>query len=254
MALARLCRDCFGSQVDSRHEPPPDLFYLAAATVREGLSLAETVRRLAEARRNVLRDLCRASCRWYIEANNNLAWLIPAVRTLFPRYRIIHVVRDGRDVVRSWYGKRVNSTDSSAAVFAGSNDVRRRIGADDMPGDEYYAHWSSMTRFERLCWMWSRTDAAIQDAIDGDERCRTIRFEDIFDESGGFVGAKSLISSLAEGRTKPDIDLIRDQLSIRSNASETHALPHWCNWSHEWRAAFAAIAGAQMQRNGYSLE
>lgn len=254
MALARLCAECFGSQVDSRHEPHPDLFHLAAATVRHGLTTSQVIRELGESRRHVLSDLRRKKCRWYVESNNNLAWLIPAVRSLFPHYRIIHIVRDGRDVVRSWYGKYVNSADSSPAVFAGPNDVRQRIGANDVPSDEYHSRWESMGRFERLCWIWSRTDAAIQNAIDGDDRCCTIRFEDIFGDKEEFAGAVSLISFLANGRAAPADGFIRERMRVRSNASEAHALPHWSAWPQEMQATFAAIAGSQMRRNGYSLD
>ncbi len=254
MALARLCSECYGSQVDSRHEPSPDLFHLAATTLRERLSVAQTVRKLADSRRHILSDLRRTGCRWYVESNNNLAWLIPAVKALFPHLRIIHVIRDGRDVVRSWYGKRVNSSDKATAVFAGPNDIRQRIGANDILNDEYHSRWNNMDRFERLCWIWSRTDAAVQDAIDGDDRCCTIRFEDIFGDQNGFAGAISLISFLANGRAVPRNDFIRERMKIRSNASDGHALPHWSEWSQDMQTTFAAIAGSQMRRNGYSLD
>jgi len=253
--LANLLGQAF-DRVDARHEPSPDLFDLAVAYARGELSSDRAESVLRRNRTAICRQVHRNRCDVYVESNNNLAYLIPVLRGCFPKYKLVHVVRDGRDVVRSWYSKTVRPPggDGREVLFLSEQDHRRRLQAIDLQDDPYRDRWAAMTRFERLCWLWAKKDSIIQDAIAGDERAMSIHFEDIFDSTRGYPGLWKIIDFLGlRARMRVSRDELAERMTMRMNRTGHHRLPHWREWSPEQMRQFVAIAGDHMVRCGYAL-
>ena len=73
----------------------------------------------------------------------------------------MHLVRDGRDVVRSIL---VRDTFTN-------KDLKTRYLAP-RPNDPYHDKWSSMNRFERICWYWQNENNVISQSLN-----TVVRFE-----------------------------------------------------------------------------
>ena len=110
-----------------------------------------------------------------------------------------------------------------------------------------------MSRLERLTWYWSKKDATIRNEIDGDPRCISLKFEDILDPHTEFAGAFQLIDFLSEEAATVSRERVLAQLQKRKNATGTHTLPHWSEWSEDQQTMFSRIAGEHMKRSGYAL-
>lgn len=243
-------------KVDARHEPRPDLFDIGTAYIRSQIPFREALASLRTARQQICRDLHSNGIQFYIEANNNLAYLIPVLRAHFKDCKVIHIVRDGRDFVRSSYSKTVTpvANNGKTALFMTPEDRRRRLQAIDLPHDPYRKRWSSITRFERLCWYWVKKDSLILDSIEGDSRAITVKFEDVFDGASGFPGMREIIEFLGlEANLSITQDDFMDLMKLKSNKTKRHLLPKWEDWSNEQIEQFTTIAGSHMQRHNYEL-
>ncbi len=250
--LAQLFSHAF-SGVDARHEPPPDLYDLNMLAGRRQISDAQAARQLEQSRLDVCAEVHRAGQAVYVESNNNLSCLVPALRAVFDDYRIVHVVRDGRDVVRSWWGKRVAARNGMRdALVLSDQDKRTRLRACDVPGDPYADQWERMSRFERLCWLWSTKDRIIRDAISSDERAMTVKFESIFSEDGGYGGLWRIVDFLGlRARMRLTPEALHGRMQVKVNSAEAYVLPKWPGWAPEMVLQFKAVAGDHLGSYGY---
>jgi hypothetical protein len=244
------------SGVDSRHEPFPDLFDIGTDYIRSQFSFDEAVARVRRAREQVCGEVHAAGCDYYIESNNNLALLLPVVRVLLMHCRIVHVVRDGRDFVRSAYSKTVPSARrrGETVLVMSEQDPRKRLQATDFPDDPYQSRWAHMDRFERCCWLWVKVDSLIREAIAGDGRAITVKFEDVFDKSSGYPGLRTIVEFLGlKERLCVDTADIAGLMAVKENRTQRYLLPHWTDWPAEQMRVFRDIAGAHMALYGYDL-
>ncbi|MFW6070645.1 MAG: sulfotransferase, partial [bacterium] len=79
----------------------------------------------------------------YGEVNSALRRHARALAAAFPDAVLFHLVRDGRDVVRSMSARRTMTPEDK-----NTNAIRPR------PGDPWAGKWEQMDRFARLCWYW----------------------------------------------------------------------------------------------------
>lgn len=253
--LAKLLSRAFDG-VDARHEPSPDLFHLGTGYIRSKITLKKAQSQLQAARTHICEQMHRAGCDYYVEANNNLAYLIPVIRKIFPDYRIIHIVRDGRECVRSSYSKTVTQRGRrrSEVLFMSEQDHRRRLQAIDLPDDPYHARWPHMDRFERMCWYWVKKDSVIRDALLNDERAITVRFDTIFDENKGYQGLWDIIEFLnLRERISLTESGFRQLLKTKENRTQKYLIPHWSEWTSRQKEQFREIAGEHMELYGYEF-
>jgi hypothetical protein len=142
----------------------------------------------------------------WVDCSNALPWIIKPLNALFPDARFVHVVRNGRRVVSSFFHKfeRIMYPDDAVRIL---NDwLEGRYPVEPPPekkywrpipvnGMAYYGTFESMDRFERLCYYWALINNHVRhefESID-EERIARFRFEDllserIFGEFTEFIG------------------------------------------------------------------
>jgi hypothetical protein len=124
----------------------------------EGTEASRRLRRLLTVTRTLalVRDL-RA-----VEQTPETAFLLPAVERAFPEALLVHVVRDGRDVVcslleRGWLGEE---------RAGGADDAFQPYGAGSRfwvePGRE--AEFAAASEARRAAWAWRRYVSAVLDS------------------------------------------------------------------------------------------
>ncbi|NES72585.1 MAG: sulfotransferase, partial [Okeania sp. SIO2D1] len=168
-------------EVFSCHEPNPNFWNLGINYAQGIKSSHEAVQEIEKGRRVLCSEVKRRKAQIYIESNNRLFSLVKPLREVFPDAKIVHVVRDGRDYVRSgmsrikWYEK-----DDKTTI---------RLRADMFHNDPYANKWQQMSRFEKIAWLWQKKDGFIYQDFKELDNVISVRFEDIFnndDRSGLF--------------------------------------------------------------------
>jgi hypothetical protein len=244
-------------QVHALHEPTPDMWDAAMGYIRGDVD-AEGVRRaFLKGRYLYLRAMRSRGQRIFVESNNNLSFVLPILREMFPAARFIHVTRDLRNLVRSSFSKKVHARDAGpndgkTALFLTPQDARQRFNAKDCPDGPYADSWEMLSRFEQICWLLQKKDRMIWDALDDTSTCLRIRFEDVFNAETGYGEFSRILSFIEPDLSLPE-SIYKQWLARPRNATEEYILPKWPEWTAEQKDAFVRIAGPHQQRCGYDL-
>lgn len=166
----------------------------------------------------------------YGEVNGALRRHVDALREAVPTLRLVHLIRDGRDVVRSLVSRETWS--SEHPVYGGFRPP---------PVDDLARSWDRRSPFERACWIWQWENAFIRERIPD-----CARLEDIVSSYAAF-----------EEQVLTPLGLALDESTWREarnsvvNRTPRHGLPHWEDWPAERKATFQRICGDEMARYGY---
>jgi Sulfotransferase family len=153
---------------------------------------------------------------------------------MFPGASFLHIVRDGRSVVRSM----ANFED----VF---DDLRGEVLGDEMPP------WAN--DFRLACETWADcVESAWRFGDAHPERCLAIRNEDLSaDLDGGFARIHAFLG--VEPTDAPAVSFggARINSSFRRGATRPSDT-NWDDWAGELRRTFVEIAGRTLVRAGYA--
>lgn len=156
----------------------------------------------------------------YGEVNPALKYFASTFRGFFPDMKIVHVIRDGRDFVRS-----VMSRDSFT-----DRDNRNYV-----PPQKFIpaTTWNSMGRFEKICWVWSYENEYLRKHSD-----ITVKFEDIISDYDIFY--TSIVAPL---NLKIDRDLWLKSVRSPQNTSNRYWIQYkYCNHEHGHLHIFSAFS------------
>jgi hypothetical protein len=213
----------------------------------------------AEATR-MLQETHLAAVRYSTAANwgdssNKLSWLIPELAALFPDARFVHLVRDGRKVVSSYFHKLGAECydDRSTAILAAHADNPSKNPAPP-PEKKYWwplprrndriaKEFQRFDQFGRIAWHWAEINRVILESLAAlpKERKKFVRLEDL--ESSP-ANVRTLFAFL--------------DIPYRDAHAAMFARPHNVNRPEDrlldahQRQEFTRIAGGTMERLGYS--
>lgn len=234
----------FFNQIDNvlaTHEPNPDFLNLAINYARNKIDKRTVTNKLELYRRPLARKVNREGKDIYVESNNRLFSLIEPLSTVYNNFKIIHIIRDGRDYVRSgmsrdWYTQ---------------NDCEPRLKANMFKDDPYFDLWDKMSRFEKICWRWQKKDNFIYEDLKNIDNYIRVKFEDIFnnEEHSGLFRIADYIGVSREETKK----IIEKMISKKINKNNSYELSKWPQWSKDKKENFKEIAGNHMN-NYYNFE
>lgn len=235
------------SDIDARHEPDPDFLKLGVEYAKGKVFFEKACRIIKKGRLWICDEVKKRDKNIYIEANNRFFSLIPVLRKVFPKAKIIHIVRDGRDYVRSVMNRNYYTPQDKIYY---KKDLR--LQAIDFPEDLYNNKWKNMSRFEKCCWEWVKKDSFIHETIKDDPLAETFKFEDIFYKKDG-------IEKVWQMGDFMNLDVDRDYLEYqwkelidkKINLSKTYKFPGWDKWDEKMRKQFMDIAGGHVKKYGY---
>ena len=168
----------------------------------------------------------------YGEINSKARFFLPSLKERFNPVLTLQLVRDGRDVVRSYHARQ---------KYTG-HDLHPPL--EPGPDDPLYRKWHTLDRFQKLCWMWGFTAQWVDKNTD-----TYIRFEDLLSSRGWDVLRYRLLLPM-------DIDL---DLTTWQHHREQHIdasrqpfhLPHWKEWEPWQTEWFWGLCGDIMRTFGY---
>jgi hypothetical protein len=225
--LARLLGDCPEAAVF--HEPiVEDLEAFV-----EAFKSTDAARRYLDAFRvRRMYDLVKdREIRVYGEVNSALRYHAPALKAAFPDAKLMHLVRDGRDVVRSVMSRHHYMPGTSG-----------HLALEPLPSDHLYTRWPDLSRFEKVCWLWADANRRLSQDLGW-----VVKFEELI---GGY-------DYFRENVNKPfDLEISPDRWRLETNKprniTKAFSFPPWTQWDRKMIARFDDICGGEMARLGYS--
>jgi hypothetical protein len=137
-----------------------------------------------------------SSNEFWVDSSNALPWIVKPLYDLFPNAIFIHLIRDGRKVVSSFFHKfeGIIYDDNCVSILMNwleGNDIipppeKKYWRPMPLPEDALYKDFCSYDRFERLCYYWKEVNVSIQSsfAFIPEAQKYTFKLEDIVsDES-----------------------------------------------------------------------
>ncbi|MDA3792587.1 MAG: sulfotransferase [Elusimicrobia bacterium] len=221
------------------HEPRPDFLAEGIKYAAGKLSDNKAVDILKSNRSAIYREVVRRGDGIYVESNNRLFALLKPLKKTFKDAKIIHIVRDGRDYVRSgmsrnWYKK---------------SDSTLRLEATLFPDDPYFEKWKEMSRFEKIAWRWQKKDGFIYDTIKDITDTLTVKFEDIF-YSDNYKGLRKIAEYVGADNAYTET-LIKDLVHKKVNFTSNYSIKEWHKWNADKKDRFYAVAGRHLEKYGY---
>jgi hypothetical protein len=114
-----------------------------------------------------------SSCALWGDSSNKLSWLIKGLDTVFPQAKFIHLVRDGRKVVSSFFHKLAGECydDQSAKILQAHVDdprahpepppEKKYWWPPPRPGTPLAQEFRGFTQFQRICFHWAEINRVI---------------------------------------------------------------------------------------------
>jgi hypothetical protein len=175
--LAKLFANLYGNGVLSLHEPSPDLMNIAVRYFRKRQSSARVVYNIFRAREQFATQCRRNGTTKYIESNNNISYLLPFLKWVFPRLKLIYLTRSPWEFLIS----EMNKKHGGGYLIFDENDPRVRV-TPLINKDKHAGDWNSWSRPKKIAWHWANCNEFILSRIHSFDSL-TIKYEDLFDPS-----------------------------------------------------------------------
>ena len=187
----------------------------------------------------------------YVEANIGYYGLLDITPEVFTTHKAIFIVRDGRDWIRSHL---------SWGEFYGKSGIRKLFShnwptAKDIPRDPYNEKWDTLTRFEQMCWAWTRLNDYALRTISKNQNAMVFQFEKLFlgEEKYQVLNKLVSFSTSLPGIDTAHLGKASGWLERKSHQSSLN-FPSWEKWPKKQKKQFKTICGAQMQKLGYNID
>ena len=111
------------------------------------------------------------------DSSNKLSWIIPVINKIFPEAKFIHLVRDGRKVVSSFYNKLKNECYDNYSTKIMKNWIDdSNLYVEPPPEKKYWwnvpklsspfrSSYDKFNQFQRICYHWKSVNQAIEDGL-----------------------------------------------------------------------------------------
>ena len=143
----------------------------------------------------------------WIDSSNKASWLIPSLYSIFPNAKFIHLIRDGRRVVSSYYNKLNHECYVPDAVKSLSDFVLKKTKVQPPPEKKYWwpiinnsrkehLDFLKKSQFEQIVMHWKIINKKIQTSLEKIpiEQRHFVKLEELtesqktFDKLLGFIG------------------------------------------------------------------
>ena len=177
--------------IESHHEYLFENILKTSVMHRMGLVTSENVKSILNSTHGAA--IHYSNARYWLDSSNALPWIIQPLYELFPDAYFIHLIRDGRKVVSSFYHKFGNIMYADYDVGVLRNWMNNPMGSVEPPpekkywrplpiqGEHYFKEFESFDRFQRLCYYWQDVNMCIKRSfatIPSNQQL-TLRLEDV---------------------------------------------------------------------------
>jgi len=243
--MVKMLEDIEG--IEAHHEYLFENILKPAILYRMGVIDNEEIK--ATLRETHVPAVCYADTPIWLDSSNALPWIIKPLFELFPNARFIHLLRDGRKVVSSFYNKFSEVMYDDRNVNIVKQWLRNPASVQPSPekkywrpfpmkGDKYFEEFTTLNRFQRLCYYWQDCNITIHNALEHvpDTQKLSIHLEDLVSNP----------TSLASFLQMFGVEYDNKYLQVLKRPVNV-AIPKNFPLSEEERLQFMEIAGEAMK-------
>jgi hypothetical protein len=168
----------------------------------------------------------------YGEVNGALRCHVDALNVVFPTATFLHLVRDGRNVVRSHMSRRTMTLKNPLSLFL-----------HPIKSDSWYEQWPKMDRFARVCWYWQEENRRLRTVIGN-----PVQIEKILSNYNYFYTKVLIPCNIFVSKADWEFSI-----AIPHNVTSKFKMPKWENWTLEQKTKFIEICGDEMRMCGYDI-
>jgi hypothetical protein len=189
----------------------------------------------------------------YLEANGQYTLLIDLIPKAFPNSRVVYIVRDPRDWVRSWINMKntfYTYKDPRSWLMGG------RLKPKYFPSDPYQDCWQNMDLFQKLCWLWQKENSLALELAENHPEIQIIHYEDLFtsqDKDKHFSNMLRFVTNFPSGY-QADWKYQPTLLQKKVHSSSQGSFPAWQDWEPALSCKLESICQPLMSRLGYGKE
>jgi len=192
----------------------------------------------------------------WIDCSNKLSWIIRPLYELFPDAKFVHLTRDGRKVVSSFYHKLSPEIYDDTSVQVMTEWLKNPNPPKPppekkywwnipQPGQPFYEEFPAFNQFQRICYHWREVTRIIGESFSVLPPMKTMRVK-IEDLTSSRAALKTLLDFLS-------IDY-QEHFYEALQRPEGVFFPMDFKLTPEQLEQFKAITGDTMQRLGYDLK
>ncbi len=204
-------------------------------------------------RKDVRKTINKSNAVNYIESNLELSFLIPVLKDYFKNFKVIHVVRNPKDVVRSYYSREAYGKWVGWVPFMSDKDPRDRLNAGIFPEDPYSSQWQNIDRFEKICWYWNKYNELIERNIENDVSYIRVSFEDLFKRKDVSEWNRMIEFMELQPYKEKNLDVVEYMLEQKSNDVKKFKIGKYQDWSDDQKKILEEICGERMKNYGYQI-
>jgi sulfotransferase family protein len=244
-----LNQDC--PELLAMHEPfGKNTRKLSGCFIKNKVSLANAQKQLIRDRYEIQHVLFEENKNVFVESDGNLSLLIEPVKNVFPNHKILHIIRNPIDVVRSFCSRTRIVNEQKIQTYA--YDEYWPVLPKDIKDLEIAKQWPDLSLIEKGAWIWKFRNQYVLDQINGNPNAITVKFEDIFDSKKSYQGLRKIIDFI---KCKVSIDLSDEQLDAllqkKVNATDDFLIPAFDEWPDKEKAGFLKITESLARQFNY---
>ncbi len=193
-------------------------------------------------RRKVL-DKANRREKIYVESDGYNRLLIPVIKDCLPNAKILHIIRNPVDIVRSIASRGdVTSSGFLAKIMI---DKNLEISPLEVPNDPFRKAWTSFDVVGRAAWLWYFYNNEILKEIEDYKYSLTIKFEDIFKE--GVVDLNEITNFICHyGVASSNFE------RVQKNDTKQFQIGDYITWTEKQKADFHMIIDRLSDKFSYS--
>jgi hypothetical protein len=228
----------------AKHEPKPIGNVEGVRFLKGELTIGELEKFLLKGRHVEYKVLQSNSLKNYFESNGGLTFYVNMLHRIFPKLRIVHIIRDPRDFVCSGCS-RVDSTGNIVYM----KEENWLIKSNELPKDKYFSEWNGMEMPERFMWIWNLKNEYILNAASQLNHIKTFRFEDLMHKNSSKF---EMLNFLMFDRYNSELDeALNNHQKQELNSTKTFLFPEYENWSNELKIKLELHCGGLMKKFNY---
>lgn len=174
----------------------------------------------------------------YIETNNRITFLAPAIKYIFPNAKFIHLYRHPGEYIRSGIRRGYYKSESI-------HETGRLIPLED---SNYFNAWSNFDYIQKVAWLWNETNKFIDDYL------MTLKDDDYLNFNFNELNIEN-IRKLLSFLNIDDIDekTIKNSINRPTNVQKAGSFPKYNQWKKNDKNKVIDICNDLSLKYGYQL-
>ena len=174
----------------------------------------------------------------YIETNNRITFLAPAIKYLIPNAKFVHLYRHPGEFIRSGIRRKYYKSNSE-------HELGRLV---PQKGDKYFDSWKNFDDIQKIAWLWNETNFFIEEYLQNIDSKGYLQFN--FNDL-----TVNSINNLLKFLNINDIEerTIENSIVKPVNEQKRGTFPSYNEWKKEDKEKVVEICGELSQKYGFEL-